>query len=99
MGRKVAPRQPWPDERSVTLLKQIVSGKASNDLASFEANPTLYDIPLIAIWGFYRAQSAGSDREALRQAIEIMELAAPHFSPPQLLSALADARKRLATTP
>jgi len=99
MGRTPAPRQPWADERSILLLGQMLNGDAVQARAAFNADPTLYDVPLIAMWGFFRAQSAGSDRGALTNAIDVMELALPHFSRPELVSAIAEARSTLATMP
>ncbi len=97
MGRPLEPRQPWVDERSMALLSQMLSGDKAEARASFNADPKLYDVPLIAMWGFYRAQSAGSDRNALANALEVMELASPHFKRPELASAIAEARSKLAT--
>lgn len=96
MGRTPAPRQPWADERSMALIAQMLDGDKAKARAAFAADPKKYDIPLIAAWGFYRAQSTGSDRAALAHALEVMELAEPHFSRPELVSAIADARRRLA---
>mgnify|MGYP003639053843 CR=1 FL=1 len=96
MGRTPAPRQPWADERSMTLISQALNGDKAKARAAFSANPKLYDVPLIAMWGFFRAKSAGSDRAALTHAVEIMELAAPHFSRPELVSAIAEGRSKLA---
>jgi putative intracellular protease/amidase len=99
MGRTPAPRQPWADERSILLLGQMLNGDAVQARAAFNADPTLYDVPLIAMWGFFRAQSAGSDRGVLTNAVDVMELALPHFSRPELVSAIAEARNTLATMP
>ena len=96
MGRTIAPRQPWADERSMALLSQMLGDDKAKARASFNADPKLYDIPLIAMWGFFRAQSAGSDRAALTNAVEVMELALPHFSRPELVSGIAEARSKLA---
>lgn len=96
MGRPLAPRQPWADERSIALLSQMLSDDKAEARALFNADPSLYDIPLIAMWGFFRAQSAGSDRDALTNAVEVMELTAPHFKRPELTSAIAEARSKLA---
>jgi putative intracellular protease/amidase len=96
MGRPLAPRQPWADERSITLLSQMLSDDKANAMASFNADPSLYDVPLIAMWGFYRAQSAGSDRDTLTNAVEVMELALPHFSRPELVAGIAEARSKIA---
>ncbi len=99
MGRTPAPRQPWADERSILLLAQMLNGDAVKARAAFNADPAHYDVPLIAMWGFFRAQSAGSDRGALTNAVDVMELALPHFSRPELVSAIAEARSTLATMP
>jgi putative intracellular protease/amidase len=96
MGRTPAPRQPWADERSIILLSQLLSGDKAKARASFGVDPTLYDVTLIAMWGFFRAQSAGSDHAALVNAVEVMELALPHFSRPELVSGIAEARSKLA---
>jgi putative intracellular protease/amidase len=96
MGRTPAPRQPWADERSMTLLSETLNGDKAGARAAFAANPKLYDIPLIAMWGFFRAKSAGTDRAALAHAVEMMELAAPHFTRPQLVTAIAEGRSKLA---
>lgn len=96
MGRPLAPRQPWADERSITLLSQMLSDDKAKAMASFNADPSLYDVPLIAMWGFYRAQSAGSDRDTLTNAVEVMELALPHFSRPELVAGIAEARSKIA---
>ena len=96
MGRPLAARKPWADERSIALLSQMRSGDKAKARASFNADPALYDVPLIAMWGFFRAQSAGSDRDALTNAVEVMELALPHFSRPELVSGIAEARSKLA---
>ena len=96
MGRPLAPRQPWVDERSMALLSQMLSGDKAKARASFNADPSQYDVPLIAILGLFHARSAGSDRGALMQAIEVMELASPHFKRPELASALEEARSRIA---
>ena len=99
MGRTPAPRQPWADERSLGLIAQMLNGDATAARAAFNADPRQYDVPLMAMWGFYRAQSAGSDRAALIHALDVMELTAPHFTRPELASAIAEARARLKAQP
>lgn len=96
MGRTPKPRQPWADERSIALVSQILSGDTANARAALNANPKLHDVPLLAAWGFYWAQAAGSDRAELAKAVDVMELALPHFSRPELVSALADAKGKIA---
>ena len=96
MGRMLAPRQPWTDERSMKLVAQMLGNDKAKARASFDADPSLYDVPLMAMWGVIRAQSVGTDREALTNALEVMELASPHFKKPELASAIDDARSKIA---
>jgi putative intracellular protease/amidase len=98
MGRPLAPRKPWADERSIGLLQQMLSGDKEAARAAFNSDPRSYDIPLVAMWGLFRAQNAGSDRKVLAEAVEIMELASPHFSRPELTSAIAEARSKIAAS-
>lgn len=95
MGRTIAPRQPWADERSIALLSEMLGGDKAKARASFNADPKLYDVPLIAMWGFFRALSAGADRAMLTNAVEVMELVSPHFTRPELVSAITEARSKI----
>lgn len=99
MGRVPARRQPWADERSIALIGQMLTGSKEVARATFNADPTLYDVPLMAMWGYYRAQSAGSDRAMLTNGVEVMELALPYFSRPEMVSAITEGRSKLATMP
>lgn len=96
MDRTPAPRQPWTDERSIALISEMLEGDKAKARASFNADIKQYDVALIATWGLFRARSAGSERGALVHAIAVMELALPHFSRPELVSGLAEARAKLA---
>lgn len=96
MGRTPVVRQPWADERSMTLISETLKGDKTKAKRMFNENPKLYDVPLIAMWGFFRAKSAGADRAALEHAVEMMELASPHFTRPELVSAITEGRSKLA---
>lgn len=99
MGRTPVARQPWADERSIDLIMRSMNGDLAGARAALAANPDLHDAPLIAMWGFFRAQSAGSDRAALSHAVEMMEMAEPHFTRPELVEAIASGRRQLAERP
>ena len=99
MGRIPVVRQPWTDERSIALVGRILAGDGAEARRLLAAEPAQYDVPLIAMWGVYRAKAAGNDRASLGRAIEVMEIAAPHFSEPQLATAITDNRARLAALP
>jgi putative intracellular protease/amidase len=95
MGRPLAPRQLWKDELSIKLIGEMMNGNKAQAIAAFNADPSLYDAPLIAMWGYFRAQSAGSDRQALTHALEVMELASPHFKRAEVANAITETRKKL----
>lgn len=95
LGFTPKPREPWADERSLALVERLITGKAPDAAAVIAANPAAYDIPLIAIWGYYQSLSAGEDMAALRQGLAAMDLALPHMDEPQLKAAAEKARARL----
>ncbi len=96
MGRTPKPRTAWADERSIALVKAVIEERSSEARAKLSADPSSYDVPLIAMWGFYRAKAAGDDRLGLTRAIEVMEIAAPHYPEPQLAAAITESKARLA---
>lgn len=95
LGQEPAPRQPWADERSLSLVAQAIAGDAAPLEAALARKDESLDVPLIAIWGYYRSIEAGEDRAMLEPAVRIMELALPHFPEPQLETAIREARSRL----
>ncbi len=96
MGRKVAPREPLAEERSIALISQVLAGDVAAAQRSLKANPAQYDVPLIAAWGLYRSKTPGGDRKLIEGAIAAMETALPHYDEPQLVTAIAEARGKLA---
>ena len=95
LGQTPAPREPWADERSLALVSRLVNGQAPHAADDIRRNPDAYDMPLIAIWGYYQALAAGEDLSALRQGLAAMELALPYMEEPQLKAAADKARARL----
>ncbi|MBJ7440042.1 MAG: type 1 glutamine amidotransferase domain-containing protein [Sphingopyxis sp.] len=96
MGRKLAPREPFADERSIALIGRMLAGDVAGARQSLKANPAQYDVPLIAAWGLYRSKTPGADRKLIEGAITAMEVALPHYDKPQLVAAIAEARGKLA---
>lgn len=96
MGMSPKPRTAWQDERSIALIADVLAGRADEARARLAAEPAAHDVPLIAMWGFYAAKSAGGDRMALEHAVAVMEIAAPHFAEPRLAAAISENRARLA---
>lgn len=96
LGHPVAPRQPHADERSIAAIGAMLGGGRAEVAQAIAAKPEQYDIPLIAVWGYYRTLQAQTDRAMLAEGLAVMEVAAPHFDDPQLKSAMEEARQRLA---
>ncbi|MBU0823678.1 MAG: type 1 glutamine amidotransferase domain-containing protein [Alphaproteobacteria bacterium] len=97
MGRKPAPREPFADERSIALIGRMLAGEVAEARQALKANPAHYDVPLIAAWGLYRSKTPGADRKMIEGAITAMEVALPHYDEPRLVTAIAEARGKLAT--
>lgn len=96
LGKQPVARAPWRDERSLMLVARAVAGDAAPLAAALGSGPDQIDIPLVAIWGYYRALQANGDPALLAPALEVMELAQPHFPEPELAKAIATARAMLA---
>lgn len=97
MGRQVAKRERFPDEQSIAMIASVLAGQGKQAQAELAKDPARYDVALLAAWGHYRAMTPGADRATLAMAIEIMEMAAPHYKEPQLGEAIARARKKLSS--
>ena len=95
MGKTPVPREAWGDERSVMLVARAIAGEEAPLAAALAAKDPRLDVPLVAIWGYYRSIEAGEDRTMLASALRIMELAQPHFPEPQLAEAIEGVRARL----
>ena len=95
MGVTPQPRDLWADERSLLLVARVLDGEGEWAASQLAADPAQYDMPLIAMYGFYRARDATADTSDLRQGLAIMELASLYFDHPQLREAMAGVRARL----
>lgn len=97
LGRTPAPRMPWRDELSLELVMQLLARDASAAQAAdaeLSAHKENYHVELIGLLGYYQLQTA-PDIAAVRDAVSIMELAAPHMAQPELVLGLADGYSRL----
>ena len=98
MGREPAARTPWPDEYGLMLVAKAVAGDSAPLKAALARKDGSVEVPLVAIWGYYRSLEAKDDAAMLASAIEIMELAQPYFPEPQLAEAIAMARANFSAT-
>ncbi|HSF12516.1 MAG TPA: hypothetical protein VLA50_06035, partial [Erythrobacter sp.] len=96
LGKQPLPRAPWADERSLGLVAAAIGGDIAPLEAALAGDPGAIDIPLVAIWGYYRALQAMEDPAMLAPALAVMERVQPHFPEPELDKAIAAARETLA---
>lgn len=94
LGRTPAPRAPFREEASLQLVQQWLAGERAGAQALLAAEPQRYKADLIAMLGYYQ-HGAAADDAARRQAVAVMELAAPHFQHPKFRLALAKAQAGL----
>lgn len=95
LGVTPAPREPWADERSLALVGRFLQGDTAWARDRLAAEPALYDMPIIALYGYHRTQDATADATDLAQGLALMELASPYFDHPRLREAMAAVRARL----
>lgn len=95
LGITPVAREPWADERSLTLVGRFLGGETAWARDRLAAEPTLYDMPIIAMYGYYRTEDTTADATDLAQGLALMELASPYFDHPRLREAMAAVRARL----
>ncbi|VVT05555.1 type 1 glutamine amidotransferase domain-containing protein [Erythrobacter sp. EC-HK427] len=95
LSREPAARTPWVDEHSLQLVSQAIGGDPAGLADALQRQDGSVDVPLVAIWGYYRAVEANGDPALLAPALRVMELALPYFPEPQLEAAIAEARTAL----
>ena len=97
LGKTPQARTPYPDERSIALLARLLAGEhawAQTELARASAD---YDLPLIAMYGYYRLKNAETTASK-QQALDIMTIASQHWYHSKLLLALAQGYQDLQQT-
>jgi putative intracellular protease/amidase len=95
LGKQPVARKPYADEMSMNLVKRAIAGEwawAKDELTQHKAS---YDLELIAVYGYYRSTFAKDDKKTTRLALDIMELATPHYYNPNLQLAQAMCYKNL----
>jgi len=93
-GRTPVARTPWRDEASMALVQRLLDGEGDAVKRELSSNRTGYHDQLIGVLGYYQLQAAQDDA-AVRDALAIMQLAAPYMSEPQLPLGIAQAHWRL----
>lgn len=95
-GKMPVTREQWDDERSMALVAKALAGEIAFAEAELRNHRDRYDVPLIAIWGYYRSQAAEDDKSGLEKGLALMKLAAPYFHEPQLQQAIDQVSAKLA---
>jgi len=94
LGRVPVSRKPGRDELSLSLVERLLAGEADAARRELDADTGRFHVELIAMLGFYQMKAADTE-DAVRDALAVMELAAPHFGPPPLKVAIAEGHWRL----
>lgn len=97
-GRKPVAREPWRDERSLLLVQRLLGGDTTGAQAELAARRSDYEVDLIGLLGYYQLKSA-TQTAGIRDALSVMQLAAPYMTQPQLKLGMAEAHWRLGETP
>lgn len=96
LGREPVAREPWRDERSMSLVQRLLAGDVDGARTELAARTADHQPELIGMLGWAQLQaSAENDDESVRRALAIMQLAQPYMSEPQLQLAVAEAHRRL----
>lgn len=95
LGVTPAARELWADERSLALVGRFLEGETAWAKDRLAAEPALYEMPMIAMYGYIQTQDATADATDLAQGLALMELAAPYFDHPRMREAMAAVRTRL----
>ena len=93
-GRTPVAREPWRDERTMTLVQRLLAGEDEAVARALATGIDNYHVDLIGILGYYQAQAAQDD-DALRDALKVMTVALPYMDAPQLRLGAAQAHLTL----
>ena len=93
-GRTPVARTPWRDELTMALAAQARDGRAQDVADALAKDTARYHIDLLGLLGYYQAQAASGDDD-VRHALQLMQLAMPYMTQPQLKLGAAEAHLRL----
>ncbi len=81
LGIKPADRSLYKDEKSVYLIQEVLDGTITTASATNRLTKDVesYDIPIIAVYGYYKIMQAKEDHNGLSKAVDLIEMTAPHF--------------------
>lgn len=81
LGLTPVKRQLYNDENSVLLIQDILDDNTTVDMAKelIAKDVSRYDIPLIAVYGYYTILEANEEIKDLTKGTELVELTSPYF--------------------
>jgi putative intracellular protease/amidase len=94
LGREPVTRAVFEEERSMQLVQRWLAGDKPFVQAALQSDAKHYKPELIAMLGYYQSGAHG-DETTQRQALSIMEMAAPYMPHPQLRLGIAQAHAKL----
>ena len=74
LGATPVKREQYQDERSMQLVKRALNGEMRWAQQELAANHKLYDLQLIAVYGYYKLINAKENTEDIGMALQIIEL-------------------------
>lgn len=91
LGQEPVARELYKDERSAYLIQEMLDGEQTPATVSalLEKDLDAFEIPLIAVYGYYKIMQAKEDHSGLSKAVELIEITAPHFFNENLQMVLA----------
>lgn len=91
LGLDPVERTVYTDEKSAYLIQDLLDGEKTYGWAADELEnyKDTYDIPIIAVYGYYKIMAANEDRAAIDKGIQLIELIKPHFFDENLWMAMA----------
>lgn len=83
-------RTKYKDELSMDLVKKASQGEMTWAQTELKKNHAQHDLELIAVYGYYHAMHAKKDKEKMKRAVAIIELATPYYYNEGLFLPLAE---------
>jgi hypothetical protein len=92
LGIEPVERTLYNDEKSIYLIQDILENKKSILWAEQELikSSESYDMPLIAVWGYYKILASKENQEEMMKGIKMVELTEPYFFNENLQLAMAE---------
>lgn len=92
LGIEPMDRTLYKDEKSIYLIQDVLDHTKSITWVEQELaqNTESYDIPLIAVWGYYKILASNENQKQLIKGIEMVELTSPYFFNENLQIVLAE---------